>query len=342
MHNRKYTIVIPNYNSEKTIIKCLDAVLNIDEKERTEVIICDNMSTDNCLDLIKEYQINLITNNSIQTAGYTRNLGAINAKNDYLIFIDSDVVTRKDLISKIDKEFSSKDISCITGIFSVYNPYSDFFSQYKTLYANYKFLLATKNVLNSGIMAIKKSVFFDVGMFDDKLLHSEDDQLSLKLTEKKYNIYLKKDLLVDHYKQFNFFNLIKNDFVKTFTLTNIFLSNLFQKKESSSIKDFIQLYLQGILNITIIFLIMFFIFVYLLNLNIKLLLAIVMMIIFYIFNNFKFFKFVFGHKGFMFSFKTILFNPFNFLVVSTASFMSCLNFILFKFFKKNNNKISTS
>ena len=149
----------------------MDAILNIDEKERTEIIICDNMSTDNSLNLIKKYQINLIINNSIQTAGYTRNLGAINSKNDYIIFIDSDVVTPKDLISKIDKEFSSKNISCITGIFSVYNPYNDFFSQYKTLYANYKFLIAKENVLNSGIMAIKKSVFFDVGMFDDKLLH---------------------------------------------------------------------------------------------------------------------------------------------------------------------------
>ena len=51
----RFSILIPNYNSESTIKKCLDSILNQKYKDY-EVIIVDDMSTDNSVQIIKMYQ----------------------------------------------------------------------------------------------------------------------------------------------------------------------------------------------------------------------------------------------------------------------------------------------
>ena len=154
--NNNYTLIIPNYNSEKTLKHCLDSILKIEHYEKIEIIVCDNMSTDNSLNIIKKYPFKILENKKNQNAGYTRNYATLKAKNEYIIFVDSDIVVPKNLIQLIDNDISKYKFSCVTGIFSSFNPYNNFYSQYKSLYANHKFLAVKENVLNSGIMAIKK------------------------------------------------------------------------------------------------------------------------------------------------------------------------------------------
>lgn len=91
----KFSIIIPNYNSEKWIRKCLDSIL-----EQTylffEVIIVDDLSTDNSVQIIKEYinlyydKIKLIELKEKRYNGGTRNVGIENATGDYIMFLDCD------------------------------------------------------------------------------------------------------------------------------------------------------------------------------------------------------------------------------------------------------------
>ena len=53
--NKRFSVIIPNYNSEKWIKKCLDSVLNQTYKNY-EVIIVDDISTDNSLKIIEKYK----------------------------------------------------------------------------------------------------------------------------------------------------------------------------------------------------------------------------------------------------------------------------------------------
>lgn len=90
-----FSIIIPNYNSENTIRKCLDSVLSQTFKDY-EVIIVDDMSTDNSVEIIKEYvdlyydKINLIQLNKKAYNGGTRNIGVFNAVGNYILFLDCD------------------------------------------------------------------------------------------------------------------------------------------------------------------------------------------------------------------------------------------------------------
>ena len=92
----KLSIIIPNYNSEKWIEKCMDSILN-QTYLNYEIIIVDDMSTDNSVDIIKNYinehiyaNIKLIELNKKAYNGGTRNIGVGMATGEYILFLDCD------------------------------------------------------------------------------------------------------------------------------------------------------------------------------------------------------------------------------------------------------------
>lgn len=89
------SIIIPNYNCEKYIQKCLDSVINQEYKNK-EIIIIDDGSNDKSIEIIEAFKenhkkenITLICQNNLNAA-IARNKGIDLAKGDYILFLDSD------------------------------------------------------------------------------------------------------------------------------------------------------------------------------------------------------------------------------------------------------------
>ena len=88
----KFSIIIPNYNSEQYIEKCLTSILN-QTYTNFEIIVADDMSTDNSISIIKRLlrkQDKLVINKSKRLNGGTRNVGIAEATGDYVLCIDCD------------------------------------------------------------------------------------------------------------------------------------------------------------------------------------------------------------------------------------------------------------
>ena len=87
------SIIIPAYNCEKYISKCINSVVNQTYKN-IEIIIIDDGSKDNSSVLCDEYakEYNFITVIHKENGGLSdaRNYGLKNAKGKYIFFIDSD------------------------------------------------------------------------------------------------------------------------------------------------------------------------------------------------------------------------------------------------------------
>lgn len=90
---KKVSIIIPIYNSDKYLKKCLDSILNQTYKN-IEIILVNDGSTDNSLNICKEYKEKdnriKIINNTNHGVSYSRNCGIKIANGDYIVFVDSD------------------------------------------------------------------------------------------------------------------------------------------------------------------------------------------------------------------------------------------------------------
>lgn len=97
----KVSIIIPVYNSEKYLNKCLTSVCN-QSLEDIEIIILNDASTDSSLDIIKSYEKNdsriKVINMEINVGpGVLRNIGISSSNGEYIGFVDSDDYIDKDM-----------------------------------------------------------------------------------------------------------------------------------------------------------------------------------------------------------------------------------------------------
>lgn len=85
------SIVVPIYNVEKYLKRCIDSLVNQTYKN-LEIILVNDGSTDNSEDIIKTYNDSRIKyfKNENQGIGKTRNFGIEKATGKYIMFIDSD------------------------------------------------------------------------------------------------------------------------------------------------------------------------------------------------------------------------------------------------------------
>jgi glycosyltransferase involved in cell wall biosynthesis len=90
--NKLYSIsiVIPTFNSEKFLDKCLSSIFRQDyPKELIEILIIDGGSKDNTIEIAKKYT-DRIFSNPLKTGEAGKAIGVKNAKNELIALIDSD------------------------------------------------------------------------------------------------------------------------------------------------------------------------------------------------------------------------------------------------------------
>ena len=88
--NIDLSIIVPVYNSEKFLRKCMDSIVNQKTKYNFEVIAVNDGSTDNSLEILKEYENIIIVDKQNEGVAIARNEGLDIAKGKYVAFIDSD------------------------------------------------------------------------------------------------------------------------------------------------------------------------------------------------------------------------------------------------------------
>lgn len=90
----KISIIIPVYNKERFLDRCIQSVLDSPLKE-FEIICIEDGSTDGSKELLQEIKkdnssITVFTNKKNRGAAYSRNIGITHAKGKYIMFLDAD------------------------------------------------------------------------------------------------------------------------------------------------------------------------------------------------------------------------------------------------------------
>jgi len=160
-----FTIVIPSYNRGHIVGRAIESVLNQSYSD-FEIIVVDDGSTDNTKEVVSQYIDSRINYFFQENSGVSvaRNNGSKLAKGDYLVFLDSDDYVKdiwlKDFFDVLQHNLTDVVIcrSRITEDFK--NDSSSFLA---------------------GTFAINKNVFYDIGMYDEKLRFGENTELNWRI-----------------------------------------------------------------------------------------------------------------------------------------------------------------
>lgn len=103
---KRLSIIIPAYNAERYIARCLDSVLKQDLAiTEYEVLVINDGSTDSTIEILKEYcanhiQVRVITTSN-QGVSKARNLGCKEAFGEFFLFVDADDWIKENSLSTI-------------------------------------------------------------------------------------------------------------------------------------------------------------------------------------------------------------------------------------------------
>jgi glycosyltransferase involved in cell wall biosynthesis len=191
-------IIIPAYNEEETIVRCLESCIAQTSKA-DEIIVVNNNSTDATAKLVKKFQKDhpdhnvRLLNETVQGIAPTRNHGFDHAKSDILGRIDSDSTIMNDWVETVRRAFVDEDVAAITGPVQYYDmPMVDLGLKVDEKIRNTLYRMSKDHrFLFGSNMAIRGNVWKKVGKLtspdpDDEL--HEDIDLALVLCENNFDI----------------------------------------------------------------------------------------------------------------------------------------------------------
>jgi GT2 family glycosyltransferase len=208
------SVIIPLGCLNPEFHQCLEAIEQSSVKPDEIIIVDDSKEGTIAEKLGGKYKV--VRSTMPGGVSSARNTGAFQAKNELILFIDSDIIVYKDTIGKIIKTFSNEDIDAIVGIQSLDFPIKNFSSQYKNLWMNHTYTKMPDFVplFYTSCAAIKKSLFLESGGFDRNYRSPslEDTVFGRKLDRLGIKVKLARDIDVIHLKKYNLRKLLLTDF----------------------------------------------------------------------------------------------------------------------------------
>jgi glycosyltransferase involved in cell wall biosynthesis len=202
------SIVIPAYNCENTISKCLDSLLNLDYLN-LEIIVINDGSTDSTGEILKQYSNIRIINTENSGPSRARNIGVREAKGAFIAFTDADCIVEPDWIDELFKGFWDERTAGVGGDQQSPDDETPFGKNIQDFMKTVGFVsdymktgdkfIKTRHNPTCNVMYRKKALF-EAGLFDEKLWPGEDVDIDLKITRLGYDLYFNPRANVRHYR----------------------------------------------------------------------------------------------------------------------------------------------
>lgn len=202
------SIVIPAYNEEKTIEKCVRSCFS-QTQSPLEVIVVNNRSTDQTVEVVKRLQreyvghatkLRLLEQNETQGLIPTRNYGMAAAKGDVLGRIDADSTLDSEWVSVVAESYQDASVDAMSGPVIYHDMPAKKLSfradhhlraAYDKLAEKYLFLFGSNMTVRRTVW---ESTFPHLCLDEEDLLH-EDIDIALHLHKLNYNVIYNRRMI---------------------------------------------------------------------------------------------------------------------------------------------------
>ncbi|WP_405147521.1 glycosyltransferase [Sphaerisporangium sp. NBC_01403] len=196
----RVSVIIPNYNYAKTLEACLESVFS-QTLPPYEVIVSDDASTDGSPEIAERFPCRLVRAPRNRGVSAARNAGVAASTGDILFFMDSDQALASDAIEQAVKALRDEaGYDCVHGVIAPEPMIDDGPVEWvMTMLAHFARMRAAGPTVTVYFQAaaMHRSVFEDVGPFDESLRDFEDVEYSERLSA-KYRIGLSDKVVVYH------------------------------------------------------------------------------------------------------------------------------------------------
>lgn len=195
-----FSVIIPTLNEEKFLPKLLDS-LTVQTQRDFEVIVVDGSSKDKTVALAKQYKEKLplldVIVSKKASLPLQRNLGAKEAKGEWLIFVDADTILLPYCIDRLEVFISREH----PQVFTTWSrpdseiPNDAIFTIMNVMTIEGSVLLKRPFVTPGSLTVIEKRTFESVGGYDEHHAFHEDVDLGLRLYQHNARLAILRETL---------------------------------------------------------------------------------------------------------------------------------------------------
>jgi len=204
----KVSVVVPTYNSEKTIGACMESLLN-QSYEPFEIIVVDSFSTDRTKSIVDSFieraPEKIIALSIQRRSSYAaRNKGIEVSEGEIIAFTDSDCIAHRDWLRNMVMTFRSPKVGEVGGKIYSAEPQTiiqrfcelvGVLDQEYSMSSKKKF--APSFVLTTNC-AVTKKVLGEVRGFDEEFISAGDLDLTLRIRSAGYEITYQPEAIIYH------------------------------------------------------------------------------------------------------------------------------------------------
>jgi GT2 family glycosyltransferase len=237
--NAHFSIIIPNWNGEELIVRCVSSLLLSARacKKPFEFIVVDDASTDGSCAILKKTfpDITLIRNERNRGFGYSVNKGVEASEAQLAILANNDIVAKEDFVAKLLKPLEEKDSELLFGVSAKTVNWTDGSPNHVNMTAHFEKGLVTLDFedsreacstlfLQGGACALRRDLFLELGAFSP-MYHPgywEDYDISYRAAKMGYRMIYEPGALAYHLGKGSLLKVLGKEGIGSLNLRNRF------------------------------------------------------------------------------------------------------------------------
>jgi glycosyltransferase involved in cell wall biosynthesis len=222
------SVVIPCFNEEKTIRKCIESTIRCSRNDLLlEILVVDGGSDDDTLEILselqKKYTFIKVLRNQAKVTPIGLNIGIKQAKGDFILILGGHTTVSDNYIEVLVEDLENDStVACAGGVCISVLSQENLFQRLNGALGESKFGVggscfrtgcATKRYVDTVAYGIyRREIFDEVGLFDERLVRNQDIELSHRIRRRGYNIILNPGTEAYYYPRTTLHELCKQSF----------------------------------------------------------------------------------------------------------------------------------